>query len=37
MARHAQLTVAADMPVFFAHMHSPRERPSKKNTNGLMD
>lgn len=36
MARHAQLTVATDMPVFFAHPHSPWERPSNENTNGLI-
>jgi len=37
MARHAQLTVATDMPVFFAHPHSPWERLSNENTNGLME
>jgi transposase, IS30 family len=37
MARHAQLTVATDLPVYFAHPHSPWERPSNENTNGLME
>ena len=36
MARHAQLTVATDMPVYFAHPRSPWERPSNENTNGLI-
>ena len=36
MARHAQLSVATDMPVYFAHPHSPWERPSNENTNGLI-
>ncbi len=36
MARHARLTVATDMPVYFAHPRSPWERPSNENTNGLI-
>lgn len=36
MARQAQLTVAPDLPVYFAHPHSPWERPSNENTNGLI-
>ncbi len=36
MARHAALTLAADMPVCFARPHSPWERPTNENTNGLI-
>lgn len=36
MAQHAALTVAADMPVYFAHAHSPWERGTNENTNGLV-
>ncbi len=36
MARHAALTVAADLPVYFAHAHSPWERGTNENTNGLL-
>lgn len=36
MARHAQLTLATELPVFFAHPRSPWERPSNENTNGLI-
>lgn len=35
MARHAQLTLATDLPVYFAHPHSPWERPSNENTVSL--
>jgi IS30 family transposase len=36
MAQHAALTLAADMPVYFAHAHSPWERGTNENTNGLV-
>ncbi|GAA4655506.1 hypothetical protein [Arthrobacter cryoconiti] len=36
MARHAQLTLATDVQVYFAHPLSPWERPSIENTNCLI-
>ncbi|WP_156485766.1 IS30 family transposase, partial [Tsukamurella pseudospumae] len=36
MAEHASVTVAADLPIFFAHPRSPWERPTNENTNGLI-
>ena len=36
MARHAALTLDADLPVYFAHAHSPWERGTNENTNGLI-
>jgi transposase, IS30 family len=36
MAQHAALTLATDIPVYFAHAHSPWERGTSENTSGLL-
>jgi len=36
LALHADITRALGMPVFFCDSHSPWQRPSNENTNGLL-
>ncbi len=36
MARHHELTTAADLPVYFCERASPWQRPINENTNGLL-
>ena len=36
MARHAQISIAADLPIFFCDPASPWQRGSNENTNGLL-
>jgi IS30 family transposase len=36
MALHADIALALGMPVFFCQPHSPWQRPSNENTNGLL-
>ena len=36
MARHREITVALDLPIYFCDPHSPWQRGSNENTNGLL-
>jgi transposase, IS30 family len=36
MARHAQISLALDMPIYFCDPYSPWQRGSNENTNGLL-
>jgi transposase, IS30 family len=36
MARHGEISIAADLPIYFCDPHSPWQRGSNENTNGLL-
>jgi IS30 family transposase len=36
MARHGEITTALDLPIYFCDPHSPWQRGSNENTNGLL-
>ncbi len=36
MAEHARLSITTGLPVYFCDPHSPWQRPSNENTNGLL-
>jgi transposase, IS30 family len=36
LRRHGEITVAADLPIYFCDPHSPWQRGSNENTNGLL-
>jgi hypothetical protein len=36
IAQHTELTILADVPVYFCDPHSPSQRGTNENTNGLL-
>ena len=36
LSRHTEITLAADLPVYFCDPHSPWQRGTNENTNGLL-